>query len=468
MKKFVVAVSATLFVILLIAALALPFWFGQETEKTYHALLERLSRDSGVQLTPKSYTRGWLTSEAETSIRYPGLALEIVARHHIIHGPIPIDRLLNEFRFTPVQARIVSQLSLNSPGAANAFDFPPLTSELTFQLSGDGKGRAQIAPVKKTTTHGDVLDWRGIDADFSFDREFKKFRFDVRMPSLNWTMAADKGVLSLSQLSLRFNMHEGVAGYFFGDGAFRIGQLGFDKEADRFSLQGMEISSSAQPDGDNVNFTLRYKLEEARVAQERFGPAELSIEAHRLDAAALVKFKKEVDAIYRGNLPPAQANMMVTGKTLNLLATLAKKGPELEITRLSFNTPDGDIRGQAKFVLDGRNASNLDNPLRLLTALNGELTLSIPRSVLKRALAPAIRRDLETYQRNGALSAQDMAKLSPQAMNEIIDRAFPQYLLRNDFARLLVEQGDAYKFELSIKRGQLLVNGKVWHNQTRI
>lgn len=467
MKKFVIAVSATVLVIIVIAFLALPFWFGKETEKTYLALLERLSRDSSVQLTPKKYERGWLSSEAETSIRYTGLPFEIIAHHHISHGPIPLDRLsTGVFSFTPVQARLVSQLSFTSPNA-NSSDFPPLTAELTFLLSGDGAGHAQLAPVKKTTA-GQTLDWSGITADFNFDREWKKIQFDLRMPSLSWSGASDQGSFSLSQLSFRFNTREGVAGYFFGDAAFRLEQAEFGKNSDRVILQGMEVSSSSKPEGENVNFGLRYKLDEARVAQERFGPAELSIEAHRLDAAALVKFKKEIDAIYRGNLPQSQSNMMVAGKTLTLLAALSKKEPELEITRLSFNTKEGDIRGKAKFVLEKRGAGNLDNPIQLLTAVTGDLEFSIPTLVLKRMLAPSIRHDIEAYQRNGTLSAQDMAKLSPEAMSEIVDRVFPQYLLRNDFTRLLVEEGDSYKFVLSVKRGQLLINGKPWHNQTRI
>ena len=48
-------------------------------------------------------------------------------------------------------------------------------------------------------------------------------------------------------------------------------------------------------------------------------------------------------------------------------------------------------------------------------------------------------------------------------MGEIVDRAFPQYLSHNDFARYFVEDGNNYKLTISIRRGQLLVNGQPWH-----
>ena len=133
-----------------------------------------------------------------------------------------------------------------------------------------------------------------------------------------------------------------------------------------------------------------------RAAGESFGPGELTIEARRLDAAALVKFKNELDAIYRGQPPPAQAALMAAGKAMELIAALSRQAPELEITKLSFKTREGEITGKAKFVLDGRKHNAAQNPLQLLLALSGQGELSIPAPVLKQLLSPVIRRDIES------------------------------------------------------------------------
>ncbi|MGE5241824.1 MAG: YdgA family protein [Bacteroidota bacterium] len=450
--------------LLLLAALALPFWFGLQAEKSYLALLAQLSHRSGLQFTSAHYERGWFSSTAETVIRHPQISIALAARHRISHGPFPIDRIIaGDCQLIPVQARITSQIVLNTPAGQNAPDFPPLNTETTFQLNGDGAWHAEMAPIRKTGAPGRVIDWRGFSGDMRFDREWKKIRFEARMPALTLGAPGQAGGLSLSQLSLHSDLREGVAGFLFGDSALKIGQLQFGGAGGALGVDGLEISGAARPAGENVDLMLRYRVEAVRAADERFGPGELTIEARHLDAAALVKFKNELDAVYRGNPPPAQVALMMAGKAMELIATLSRQAPELELTKLSFKTPRGEITGKAKFVLDGRKHSAAQNPLQMLMALSGRGELAIPAAVLKQMLVPVIQRDIEAYQRSGALTPQDMARLTPQAMSEIVDRAFPQYLSRNGFTRYFVEDGDFYKLVISIRRGQLLVNGTPWH-----
>lgn len=466
MKKLVLATVLTVAAMLVLIALALPWWFGMETEKTYAAMLDQLSHNSGLQFTGKSYARGWLSSTAETVIRHPQASFEIVAQHHISHGPLPLDRVM-EGKWLPAQAHITSQVQLGPPGKKNASTLPPLTATTTFHYNGAGSVHAEMPAVKKSGAQGQLVDWRGMDADVTFDREWRKVRLDVRMPALILATPGKQGEFALSRVALHSDMHEGMAGYFFGDGALTIGQLEFGGASERVSLQGLELSTSAQPVGENVNLTIRYQLGEIRTGDERFGPGQLVMELRHLDAAALVKFKNEMDGLYRGNLPPPQAAMMLAGKGLELIGTLAKKAPELEITRLSFKTREGEISGKAKFILDGRRANLAQNPMMLLTSLAGDVEVSIPSPVIKKMLAPQIRRDIEAHYRNGSLSQQEIAKLDTAKMAEIVDRAFPQYLSRNEFTRNLVEENGLYKLTLTLRQGQMLVNGKPWHLPTR-
>ena len=463
-RNALTAVVAAAAGLLLLTALALPFWFGLRAEKSYLALLAQLSRRSGLQFTSAHYERGWFSSTAETVIRHPQIPIELIARHRISHGPFPVDRILaGDWQFTPVQARITSQIVLNAPAGQNAPDLPPLNTETTFELNGDGALHAGMAPIRKTGAQGQVIDWSGFGGDIRFDREWKKIRFEVRIPALTLGTPGRAGGLSLSKLALRSDLREGVAGYLFGDSALSVGQLQFGAAGGPLDVNGLEISGSVRPAGENLDLMLRFRVEAVRAADEHFGPGDLTIEARHLDTAALVKFKNEVDAVYRGNPPPAQAALMMAGKAMELIAALSRQAPELEITKLSFKTRQGEITGKAKFVLDGRKFNAAQNPLQLLMALSGQGELAIPAPVLKQMLTPAIRRDVEAYQRSGALTPQDMARLTPQAMGEIVDRAFPQYLSRNGFTRYFVDDGGLYKMVVSIRRGQLLVNGQPWH-----
>lgn len=466
MKKIVLATVLTLAAMLVLIALALPWWFGLETEKTYTAMLDQLSRSSGLQFTGKNYERGWLSSSAETVIRHPEASFEIVARHRISHGPLPLDRVL-EGEWRLAQAHIASQIQLGAADKENASALPPLTATTTFHFNGAGSVHATMPPIKKTGEQGQLVDWHGMEADVTFDREWKKIRFDARLPALTLATPGKQGEFAVSKVFLHSDIQEGTAGYFFGDGGLTIGQLEFGGGTERASLQDLEISTSARPVGENVNLVIRYQLGEMSTGDERFGPGQLVMELRHLDAAALVKFKNEMDGIYRGNLPAPQAAMMIAGKAMGLIGTLARKAPELEITRLSFKTRAGEISGRARFVLDGRKTDLSQNPMKLLTSLAGDVEIAIPAPVVKQLLAPQIRRDIEAYRESGALSETDMARLDPEKMAHIVDRAFPQYLSRNEFTRNLVEENGLYKLTLTLRQGQMLVNGKPIHLPTR-
>ena len=469
MKKYVLAAATTIILLPVLLVLALPFWFGREAEKTYHDMLDQLSGRSGILFTAKHYERGWLSSSAETTLRHPQIPLEFKARHRISHGPLPLDRFLEgDWRLTPVQARITSQISLAAPEKQNTSSWPPLSAETAVRLNGDGTLHAEMPPIETTGDKGEIIDWRGISADITFDQAWRKIRLDAHLPALSVTASGQQGDVTLSKVTMHSDTQEGIAGYFFGEVSLRVGKLEIGQTSGRVGVKGLTLSASTQPADDNINMVLRYSLDEANVAEERFGPGIMVFEARRLDVASLVKFKKEVAAIDReGTLAPRMA-LTVAGKTVALLAELAKKAPEFEITRLSFKTREGEISGKAKFVLDGRKRNLTDSPVKLLTTLRGNLEILIPEPLLKRLIAAAIRRDIEAYRQSGALTAREMARLDADTMAEIVDQAFPQYLARHELTRLLVEEGGRYKLDLSIARGQVMINGKPWHAPARI
>lgn len=152
MKKIVLATVLTIAAMLVLITLALPFWFGMETEKTYTAMLDQLSRSSGLQFSGKNYARGWLSSTAETVIRHPEASFEIVARHHISHGPLPLDRV-TQGQWHLVQAHITSQIQLVAAGKDDVSALPPL-SATTFHFNGAGtvpKCRPSKRPARRVS-----------------------------------------------------------------------------------------------------------------------------------------------------------------------------------------------------------------------------------------------------------------------------------------------------------------------------
>jgi hypothetical protein len=154
---------------------------------------------------------------------------------------------------------------------------------------------------------------------------------------------------------------------------------------------------------------------------------------------------------------------MLLGKTMDLLGQLAKKSPELEITKLSFKAADGEVTGKAKFVLDGSQLDVSGNPMLMLKALSGEGEVSLPDSIVRLLAEPDVKRDIEALKASGKLSEKEIADLTPKRMAAITTQAIkelPQYK-DNVVSRLrLVADGPNYKIVAALKDGQLRVNNE--------
>lgn len=467
MKKLTVIFGVAI-ALLIAAALALPFWFGMKTERGYERLVQEFGQRAGAQLQNTKYERGWVRSTAETVVRYPGLPLQIKLAHEIHHGPFEIDRLLDgQFDSALVQARIKTRVQLvlrreaGQTEAPSTLKFPPMTADTVIALNGDGDFRAELPAKKQTGEEQPAIEWSAVSATMRFDREWKKFQINVQAPriAMAGTGGATPRPVTLSGIAFRSDLHEGVAGYFFGNSSLAIKQVKIDPV---MVADGMRFVAVARPAGDNVNLKFTYGIKQVGVADRRFGPGQLTVEARRLDAAMLKKFENELNTIYTKDLPEEQATLLILGRLLELVSGLAKKAPELEITRLSVKIDGHEISGKGKLVLDGSKADLSENPMLLLTALRGEAELTVPAATLKSMLAPLIQRDIMESAQRGELNPEELAQLNPEAMSRIVDQALPLYLARNDFGRLLVPVSDQYKVTAVFKRGQLLVNDEPW------
>jgi hypothetical protein len=235
------------------------------------------------------------------------------------------------------------------------------------------------------------------------------------------------------------------------------------KKGESISLDGMRLSSNTQEAGGNLNSTLTFQFRAMESGGSKQGAAQINLQLRKLDVASLVKFQNEVRALRKQRLPPEQVNTMMLGKTLELLGELAKKSPELEVTKLSFKAEDGEVTGKAKFVLDGSQLDVSGNPMLMLKALSGEGEINLPDSIVRLLAEPDVKRDLEVLKTSGKLSEQEIAKLTPKRIAAITTQAIkelPQYR-ENVVSRLkLVADGPNYKIVAALKDGQLRVNNE--------
>lgn len=454
MKKTLIAV--VLVAVLAAAAGGLPYWFGMQAESAYQAMIAEMTRGGDVTVTSNNFQRGWLESTADTSFTIAGTPVTVSMLNRISHGPLPID---DDFQFLPVLARVKSQVSVGLP--AGVLKLPPITGKTTVYLAGNSHTRLEMAAAKNTTPEGAGFEWQGFSGDFDTAADFRGTKGELSAPLL--AITGKDGSVSLNRLSLSVDQQKSPSGFDTGTSGLGADKIVMDLKTGKAAIDGLKLTTKTEEAGGNINTGLNIQFREASDDTGKQGPGQISIQVRKLDAATLVKFRNDVRDLRKQKIPPEQANMMILGKTLDLLGQLAKKSPELEITKLSFKTADGEVTGKARFVLDGSQLDVSGNPMLMLKALSGEGEISLPESVVRLLAAPDVKRDIETLKASGKLTNAEIAKLTPQRIAAITRQALkelPQYKDSVVTKLRLVPDGPNYKIAAALKGGQLTVNNQ--------
>jgi uncharacterized protein YdgA (DUF945 family) len=458
MKRIILIVG--IFIgLLLLALLASPFWLGLQTQSSFNESVQTLAARGGALVKNAVFSRGWLASEAENEFILPGGAqLAISATHHIEHGPLPLSNLAGG-NLTPVLARIESKLVLragkDAPAELASFlgTLPPITLTTTLDLSGNGSSIIKIAGGQRKQD-GDTIKWTAANGGIQFDKDLKEIKTNLVLPSISYQSGA--GNLQIKNISVGSNAYEGTAGYMFGHTSFGVEQISMKPFVD---ISDINMGALIQPKGRFATIKLNYGMKKLVLAKDVYGPGKINIRIRHLDAATLKRFEDELNKIYGRSLPREQMQMMVTGKLMEYVGKLTRDNPEIEVTRLSFVAPGGELQGNARFVVEGKEQDLSANPMLILTAIKGRAEISMPESLAKAIVMPQIQRDLAQLQQEGRLNHEETSRLTPEMIDQIANEAYPRYLRDSGFGRWFVRDGGGYKFTLSVSRGQIVVNG---------
>lgn len=457
-------------IFILIGLSSAPYYAGTEAEDAYQRLLAH-PLPAGITVSHRSYTRGWLSSTAENVIHVRGTPVELIATHHIYHGPFP--RLWQgHFDLKPVQALVVTRVSLAARGE-NAdlkeilSQFPELVAHTTFALDDTAEAQFDLPAVQRATPEAGAIDWRGLSGNVQFDSDWTRFNIQLQSPGLQVNGPSGTNV-TVRNFAWRLHLEEGAGGLPLGDGQLQVGEFDVTEYP---KLEGLTVQGALRATGDNVNFAVGVKVAGMQSGDRRFGAGEAALELRNVDAATLRTLQTDLESVAQKTAPSDQTRAvfagkyseLFTGKLIELLPAFGRKSPEAEVSKLALKCPDGDLTGKLKVTVDGKNPAAAQNPLMQLTAMHGDAELSVPASVLRLVLAPLIEQDLvANIGKRGGLSRGELAKLTPEARDRLIQKSLPAYLPRHSLTRLLVADADRYKMVASLHHGELTVNGKAW------
>lgn len=444
--------------LLLVGALAgLPYWFGMQTETAYNEVMQRITKtkDGEVGISKSQYERGWFSSTAEMTLVSNSLPISVVIVSKIHHGPFP---QFEELTFEPMMAFIKSQISI-----PDLKSLPPIDAQTVFAFDGASRTQATLAAHK--TPWGDV-EWKPVSAEIAISADRKKSKSSLSAPEIGMTTPFGKP--TITKLAINVDEQEHGSGASLVDFSMDIDKLGMGGDKPGYGMDGLHVSVKNDiGSGNLLNINFNTNVRAVRDGDGSHCPGAVSVQVRKLDMAALSAYQAQMRELKKQK-NPEKTVMASMGKLMELLATLAKKAPEFELSKFSLKTGGGEITGKAKFVLNGGELNLVENPALFVTALQGDAEFKLPAGVVKQRAEKAIRTRLENYKVEGKLTAAETERLTPERMTAIVEQALPKEMQTTAEALSLVPDGPDYKFTLAFKQGQLTINDKPFDKPLRL
>jgi uncharacterized protein YdgA (DUF945 family) len=466
MKKLLFAV-----IVLICLAGALfagsTYWFGMRAEQQYLDTIEHASQAGYIQFTNESYDRGFLQSEARTTVGVPDLG-NLTLVHVIRHGPLPLcTSPEGKCQLKPLLAAIETSVELSPELRAELKEvideFPEIGSVKSYtslSLTGDGVTRLSIPPMQETVGKENVaVIWEGLTGQITFTADLKEFKGAVDAPGLE--AVGDKGNIRMTNLQSAFNIREDIQGLFLGDATFDLGLLEVaekeGREETRFSMRGLKMMTKSEGAADTINYAMTMQVDKVMADDTPYGPGAFEMELRKIDAASLAKLQKDIGELQAefSRRPPKEVNQMMLAKYAEALPELMKASPEVEIIQVKLKTGQGDFFGKAKIVVDGSNAAALANPLFLLSAVKAHAELTVTDRLLKKFFQAEFEEDVIE-----AAKQTEVAELTDEEVTALATSKTETRLAELVEKNILVYKDGNFKASADYRAGTVTLNGR--------
>jgi uncharacterized protein YdgA (DUF945 family) len=400
MKKLLLLITPPI----LIALSSIPYWTGKEIERQFPTANQAILKRFDLKPLDSSYERGWFRSHAQTLVKSKSRETSNTAAiqesrfilvHEIDHGFLPIQSPLIHTTLHP-ENRSDTEVSDKEP---------LLEVHTTVQMNGDSVSRLKM-PAQQVKDEKAHLQWQNLEGIVESNRNFSAIQMEIHSPQIQ--LETDQGQIVIQQISLKADVQLGSANFMQGEGRLSIADIRMaGKQNPPVTLKGLELVGNNKIVSDNLMIGVKTGLQQIQVGADRYGPGSGHFELLRWHVPTLKSIKNTLTEIQNQGLPQKQQANMAMLRLMPYGVALLKNVPEIAITHLNFNMPEGEIRGTLRVKMaefDGLGFV-LFNPALLLNALDAQLEMYIPQSLLHDSSTSeqTIRQSLKTWLDKGFL-----------------------------------------------------------------
>ena len=375
---------------------------------------------------------------------------------------------------------------------------PSITIKTSVNSDGSGKSDlvfpAFLRQVPETVGNKGLIDWKGLDAQFTFTDKFENLNatvniigllleaenkikmvlgnshfsgqfnsqfiptqldLNLNLPSLK--THDYKHALDLNDVLFKLTLNKSQNGLELGSMGFQFSQLDFldVKKGFKSTIKGFSVSAKGEEQKGLVNYKLTTKIDKLQApgivnigenSKSEGFVGEISFS--NLDEATLLAFKKNALEL-KSN--PQLAIMLLMEKSAQILA----QSPEIGFA-LKVDSSQGNFDGNVNVTLSGKEITSLNIPA-LIALLQANANISISKSLLAQIVEAQILKKMQKSMadENKTLSKEELAFLTKQAK-----QASQQQLQMFVGMKFLIDSGDGnYRLAAKFKDKKLNLNG---------
>jgi uncharacterized protein YdgA (DUF945 family) len=454
MKKLGMLLGLVL-AVLALAAAAVPWYIGWETERHFIASLgdPALKRNSPLAMALKSYERGWLHSRAvhRVSLRAdPEVYFDV--EHDIRQVPDPNAGwvIVQSTPRWPEKVQAAADYYFNRKAAVSVRTVVGFDRNVSMTFESPAFSKPMLAEPRVN------LDWGGASGRISVT---DRTRVNVALDAPHVNLSG--GGVSVKFAGVAMHGDWNVAGNqadWSGETRVAIREVGFSSLSGGGTLKGLESSVVQRDQGATVmvGYSLKVKegiAQDAEREQQGFTNAVLDLELDRLDKKALAKYFDDLSNAEHAQMSEDDYDQLVARLALNMLTDLLKGSPEMRVKRFGVQTANGDVSASAAIAFNGKDFAQGAAPFELLGRVKFTGAAQLSTRLLHGWMAQQAR-----AQAVDALALPG-APADEAQMRMLCERIAQEQLAALEASGLLKAEGDKFVVRAELTDGRFSVNG---------
>lgn len=342
--------------------------------------------------------------------------LQLTLRHTIHHGPLP---QLRAFAPATVDTEWELPPKLSQQLAAAFGSNTHLNVHTRMKWLGGSTTVLQSSAFEQQLSDGTTLAWRGFDGRIDLGRDIGAASVRLTFPGVD--LKSPKGSLGLQDLKLSTDLQPTFDELTVGSTNMTVARVDIDQTVKGFkaSAQNLSLDSKSSVNGEYMDMDVRFGVDALQAGQ--FSATRLVYETRfdHIHGPSLASFTKGMQAAQTAtSTTPSPDKIQAVFKTDGVEILL--RDPVLEIPRIGFTMPEGELLISLKATMPGITRAQLDGPSNaiipaLVKHLQASADMRIDKALLDKLLNSSGKSDTLTGQLQ-ALQGQGYIKLDGQVL----------------------------------------------------